>query len=280
VEQHNFSIRKRLLDYDDVMNKQREVIYDWRRSLLLQEDSQETTQELIEDVIDEILGSRTDESQASEYWDWAGLSLDMSTIFLVPLPVAEDERASIGLELLRTSMLEKAIEAYDAKVERLGADIARQLEQHVTLRTIDDMWKDHLHELDILRGGISLRAYGQKDPLLEYKSESFGLFQEMMGSIRRESVARFFRYELVQTPPEAQAALAGGSEQKAEVNAYDQARAQSGGAAAKPQASAIGVGSGGGGAPPVVRDQPKVGRNDPCPCGSGKKYKKCHGQTG
>ncbi len=277
VEQQNFSIRKRLLDYDDVMNKQREVIYDWRRSLLVTEEGRESTLDLIEDTIDQMLDARTSPKDPPEYWDWAGLGLDMSTTFLVPLPVPEEARESIGQESLRESLLDAATRAYRAKVERLSPPIAKQLEQHVTLRTIDEMWKDHLHELDTLRSGIGLRAYGQKDPLLEYKGESFELFQLMMERIRSEAVTRFFRFELVQTPPEATAALSGGTAQKAQASAYGSAEARGG-----QTASAIGTLNPEGGPPrapaPVVRDQPKVGRNDPCPCGSGKKFKKCHGR--
>ena len=279
VEQQNFTIRKRLLDYDDVMNKQREVIYDWRRELLVNEDSHGSTLELIDETVDQILEARCNERQASEYWDWKGVSLDVSTIFLLPVPVKEEDRASIGLEDLRETLSEAAHRGYRAKVERLGPELAAQLERHVTLRTIDEMWKDHLHELDTLRSGIGLRAYGQKDPLLEYKADSFELFQEMMESIRRESVSRFFRYELVQTPPVATAAMAGGAATKAEASAYEQA--QSSGSTA--QATMVGT-QGGQPVPgrkkePQVRAQPKVGRNDPCPCGSGKKYKKCCGRN-
>jgi preprotein translocase subunit SecA len=127
-----------------------------------------------------------------------------------------------------------------------------------------------------------LRAYGQKDPLLEYKSESFLLFQEMMERIRRETITRFFRYELVRTAPPVQGALQGGREAKAETDAYSQARAQGspGTADPRPPATPVGVGAAAGapGGATVVREEPKVGRNDPCPCGSGKKYKKCHGR--
>ncbi len=281
VEQQNFSIRKRLLDYDDVMNKQREVIYSWRRELLLNEDSHKSTLELIDETIEIMLENRCPEKEPAEYWDWDGLALDVSTTFLIPLPVKEEERESMDLDTLRETLAEAAHRAYRAKVERLGPDIAGQLERHVTLRTIDEMWKDHLHELDTLRSGIGLRAYGQKDPLLEYKADSFELFQDMMDAIRRESVARFFRYELVRTPPEAASALAGGSAVKTETSAYQQA--QPAGSTQAVQASAVGVAQAprpaGQKREPRVRTQPKVGRNDPCPCGSGKKYKKCCGRN-
>jgi preprotein translocase subunit SecA len=292
VEGHNFSIRKRLLEYDDVMNKQREVVYDIRRDALLEEDISAATREQIEEVVDDIVEDHTDPNEAAEYWDWPGLSLDFTSTFLVPVPTPEDERPSIGQEALRDQLFDAAMDAYRRKEERLTPPITRQLERHVTLRTIDELWKDHLHELDLLRSGIGLRAYGQKDPLLEYKRESFNLFEAMMVRVRRETVSRFFRYELAATPAPVEAVLSGGSQSKASATAYASAPAAQGGG--EPAASAIGTGGGaprgafdgeGEGGPPAagrpepVRAGPKVGRNDPCPCGSGKKYKKCHGRT-
>jgi preprotein translocase subunit SecA len=198
--------------------------------------------------------------------------------------VEEDERLTMGAEALREGLISSALASYEAKVSRLGPDLAHQLERHVVLRTIDELWKDHLHELDILRGGIGLRAYGQKDPLLEYKGESFRMFEEMITRSQSEIVSRFFRMEVAMAPPPPEAALAGGRATKAEAGGLATAQA--------PAASAVGTSAAtagarrafdesqspdGGGGETVVRDAPKVGRNDPCPCGSGKKYKKCHG---
>jgi preprotein translocase subunit SecA len=295
VEQHNFSIRKRLLDYDDVMNKQREVVYAWRKEALLQEDISASTLQLIEDTVDDLLEARCDRGQPADDWDWPGLSLDVTTTFLVPLPVPEAQRKTTGLDGLREALREAAVNAYRAKEQRLSPQITRQLERHVTLRTIDELWKDHLYELDILRSGIGLRAYGQKDPLLEYKSESFNLFQQMMVRARRETVTRFFRYELVAAPPRPAAPLAGGVARKADAASAFAGAAAAATAMAASQATAIGASPGASAAArafqtqaptaspppaaePVVRAGPKVGRNDPCPCGSGKKFKKCHGQ--
>jgi preprotein translocase subunit SecA len=289
VEANNFSIRKRLLEYDDVMNKQREVVYSLRREALLDEAS-EAFNERIEDAIDELVERHVEPSSPPDDWNWDELSLDFSSSFLMPLPVDDDERLHVGAEALREAMLETALKAYEGKVGRLGDDLAHQLERHVVLRTIDELWKDHLHELDILRGGIGLRAYGQKDPLLEYKGESFRMFQEMIDRSQSEIVTRFFRMEVAIGPPRPEEILAGGRASKAEAGSI--------GSQAAPTASAVGTGAAAAGAQrafdqskaqresaysgasvaePIVRDQPKVGRNEPCPCGSGKKYKKCHG---
>ena len=298
VEGQNFSIRKRLLDYDDVMNKQREVVYTLRREALLDPDVEPVLREMIDETVEDMLEAHIDQNLPSEEWDWDQLSLEFTSTFLTPLPVHEDERESIGRDVLRDHMLEAAHGARTAKRERLGEQLADQLERYVILRTIDELWKDHLHELDMLRSGIGLRAYGQKDPLLEYKAESFSLFGDMMTRARKDTVSRFFRMEIaVQPSPEA--VLRGGSEIKPPSGPTDGGtarpaapRAGALGAAASPQlkgvfdeartsketVSAMGQTA----TEPdkghtVVREGEKIGRNDPCPCGSGKKYKKCHG---
>jgi len=220
VEQQNFSIRKRLLEYDDVMNKQREVVYAWRRETLLQEDISASTLELIEDTVADLVDGRCDRSRPPDDWDWTGLSLDVSTTFLTMLPVtgvaAEDHRVrrpAGGDPRGRRGSLSLQGRAPVAR-HHAAARAPRHPAHH------DEMWKDHLHELDTLRSGIGLRAFGQKDPLLEYKHESFVLFESMMVRVRREIVSRFFRYELVAAPPRPAAVLAGGIARKAEASAY------------------------------------------------------------
>ncbi|RKZ17882.1 preprotein translocase subunit SecA [bacterium] len=285
VEGQNFSIRKRLLDYDDVMNKQREVVYTLRRDALMEDDVAETLTAMIEAAVEDIVDENADESLPPSEWDWEGLSLAFGSTFLARLDVGGVERKEIGRQALLEQLMQVANAQHKSKEQRLGADLTRQLERHVILRTIDELWKDHLHELDLLRSGIGLRAYGQRDPLLEYKSESFKLFEEMMFRARRETVTRFFRLEIA-AAPQTDAVMAGGAARKADAapvasaigsgasaaGAFDQGQAQ------KPAAQSIS-----GEAPrgeTVHRSDPKVGRNDPCPCGSGKKYKKCHGAHG
>jgi preprotein translocase subunit SecA len=186
------------------------------------------------------------------------------------------------LEQLR----ETALAQRQAKENRIGPDLTRQLERHVILRTIDELWKDHLHELDLLRSGIGLRAYGQRDPLLEYKAESFNLFGEMMQKVRQETVTRFFRLEIA-VAPRTDSVLAGGAARKDQAASAVSAAApavatgtgpSAAGVFAQGQATKAGTDTAKG--ETVERALPKVGRNEPCPCGSGKKFKKCHGQNG
>ncbi len=305
VEENNFSIRKRLLEYDDVMNKQREVVYSLRREALVEEDISAATREHMDDVLDDLVDEHANSTEPSEYWDWDRLSLEFTSTFLTPLPVPEPDRNTIGSDRLREVLGEAVLAAYHAKEQRITPELTRQLERFVTLRAIDELWKDHLHELDMVRAGIGLRAYGQKDPLLEYKGESFKLFEAMMMQVRREIVSRFFRYELAAAPPTPTSVMAQGKAQarsEASHAAPSQGSQPEAAEAPAKAVSAIGLGSGADmsgvfdkgkaskadaastGAPqkaqqPVVRDMPKVGRNEPCPCGSGKKFKKCHGVT-
>jgi preprotein translocase subunit SecA len=287
VEGQNFSIRKRLLDYDDVMNKQREVVYTLRRDALMESDVVETLIGMIDETVEDLVDEYTDDGVPAAEWDWGGLSLAFGSSFLQQLPVSEADRASIGREALLEQLLEAARAQRQAKENRLGPDLTRQLERHVILRTIDELWKDHLHELDLLRAGIGLRAYGQRDPLLEYKAESFNLFGDMMEKVRQETVTRFFRLE-ISIAPRTDSVLAGGAAQKPQAASALTASASgtgpsaSGvfaqGQASKPDSSDMSA-AGPIKGETVERSGPKVGRNDPCPCGSGKKYKKCHGQN-
>jgi preprotein translocase subunit SecA len=274
VEGQNFSIRKRLLDYDDVMNKQREVVYSIRRDALMESDVEATLLGMVEETVEDLVAEHCDDSLPSGEWDWAGLSLAFSSTFLAQLPVEESEREDIGRNALHEQLLELARNQHRSKETRLGVDLTRQLERHVILRTIDELWKDHLHELDLVRSGIGLRAYGQRDPLLEYKSESFKLFEEMMHRARLE----------IAVAPQTDSVMAGGAARKERAVAPTAAASASG--TGPSAAGAFGAGGGAAegsatqsaeGGTTVQRATPKVGRNDPCPCGSGRKYKKCHG---
>jgi preprotein translocase subunit SecA len=286
VEGQNFSIRKRLLDYDDVMNKQREVVYTLRREALLESSVVEALIEMIEEVVEDLVEEHTSESTPPGEWNWAELSLGFGSSFLQQLPVTESDRASIGRGALLEQLRETALAQRQAKENRIGPDLTRQLERHVILRTIDELWKDHLHELDLLRSGIGLRAYGQRDPLLEYKAESFNLFGEMMQKVRQETVTRFFRLEIA-VAPRTDSVLAGGAARKDQAASAVSAAApavatgtgpSAAGVFAQGQATKAGTDTAKG--ETVERALPKVGRNEPCPCGSGKKFKKCHGQNG
>ena len=307
VEAHNFDIRKHLLEYDDVMNRQRTVIYAQRLLALEEGDLRGTIQEMMEELVSERVATHLASGDRYEEDDWKRLWNDASQLLLRPLALPESGDRLPTPEEAEEIVLERFRSAYEEKEREMSAPILRELERHVYLDVIDEHWMDHLREMDHMREGISLRAYGQRDPLLEYKKEAFEMFEELMRSIREETVRTLFRAALVMEPapqrgaPAASAfpsgmphggALAEGAparprgvggaprirvgrqqEQHAAVTAFgtpEAADARPGGAgpvgrAPQPPPSA-----------PAVAE-PKVGRNDPCPCGSGKKYKKCHG---
>jgi preprotein translocase subunit SecA len=295
VENHNFEIRKHLLEYDDVVNKQREVIYDLRRDVLLEEDVSRIMRENLEAALDGILVAHADPDQAPDYWDFGALAREYQSLVLAPLPIGDEERLTVGHETLHQKLLEQAESRYLAKEQRLTPDLTRQLERFVLMQVIDEHWRDHLNQLILLRSGIGLRSYGQRDPLVEYKAESYRMFQDMMAAIERESTRLFFRAEIaIQPPPRRSVEQMQARHQ--EVESFEPAAAvaaggQGGGALAGGVDPGFGPGGGGGarrgrpGPPeegptrPVRRAEPKVGRNDPCPCGSGKKYKKCCGRS-
>ena len=273
VEGHNFSTRKHLIEYDDVVNKQREVIYSQRRDILMGEDQSATMKDHVIGLVDGLVDEFTSDDQANDFWDFESLARDFQTLILTPLPVAPEEYLTVGREYVRQQLHEAALDRYDAKESRLGAELCRQLERYVLLQTIDEFWKDHLNELVLLRSGIGLRSYGQRDPLIEYKRESFNMFQSLLENIERESVRLFFRAEImVQQPLQPQAPAP--ESLKASHDEVDYLGGGAGEAVGPPQQAVPDPGS----ARPQTREEPKVGRNDACPCGSGQKYKKCCGR--
>jgi len=271
VEMRNFEIRKHLLEYDNVMNKQREVVYSRRRRALEGENLHEEIFEMIEDFIDDIIEIHTDKGEYSEGWDWEGLNEDLLKTMPLSVPVAEDERYDLKPEELSDKLQTLAKEAYDRKREALGQELMGQLERFATLTTIDDRWKEHLYEMDQLKEGIGLRAYGQKDPLLEYKKEGFRTFTEMLATINEQILEIVFKAQIRQQ--EGTEPLRGRRREPVEMAMIHKDTVGMGfagqpeGQPEMPQA----------GKKQPVRVDKKVGRNDPCPCGSGKKYKHCHG---
>jgi preprotein translocase subunit SecA len=256
VEAHHFEIRKQLLDYDDVLNKQREVVYERRRMILRGDDLTEEIRSSTEEVLNDLLSVYCPEQAYQEDWDLKGLADACYAQFCIDIKDGSIDFKDIGFEALRQELLKRVEEAYTKKEQELGAELLRMLEKMVMLRTIDAMWKDHLLGIDSLREGIGLRGYGQKDPLIEYKREAFEMFAGMMGRMKRDVLEHLFRVQVVQgesPPPIVQ--------QRQPLNITlnrGEDGAQEGGNT-------------------VRRTVDKVGRNDPCPCGSGKKYKKCHG---
>jgi len=258
VEAHNFDIRKQLLEYDDVMNKQREVIYEHRRAILTGGDLAEEIREMATEVVDSLVDVYCPAEQYPEEWDFTGLTEALQAQFGQDVtkgdPGAEADLKEMGRDALREELRERVLRAYQRKEQELGSDLLRYLEKMLLLQVIDHHWKDHLLGMDQLRDGIGLRGYGQKDPLIEYKREGFDMFAAMMDRIKADALERLFRIQAV--------------------------RGEMPAAASQPQQPVrMTLNRGEEPAVPrtVHRQQEKVGRNDPCPCGSGKKYKKCHG---
>ncbi len=258
VEQNNFEIRKRLLEYDDVMNKQREEIYATRDEILAGEDLDGLCRFIFGEVIEQLVAERC-QSRNGEEWEWEGLVSDFVSYFMLDFPVpSPDEQARVKRDELIQVLIQKSEEALSLRRETLGEQLFAELRNLVLLTVIDRHWRDHLSEMEDLRKGISLRGYGQKDPIIEYKREAYGKYQEMVRSFQKEVTKLIFRAQLRQAPVRRQAP----------VHAYkEEAAASQGGGEGQPSQS-----------PPKAapaQAQAKVGRNDPCPCGSGKKYKKC-----
>ena len=199
VEAHNFDIRKHLLEYDNVMNQQRTVVYDLRNKALSSEDMSETVLEAIEDAVRERVDKSTGGAGAHvDDWNLRGLTEELSYLLMMPIPPAELETDRFGdLEERAVALGERA---YRAREGEFGAAMMRDLERHLYLYTLDEHWRDHLYELDHLKGGIGLRAYGQRDPLIEYKKEAYDLFETLLREVREDFVQRLFR---VQLAPEA-----------------------------------------------------------------------------
>jgi preprotein translocase subunit SecA len=264
VETHNFEIRKHLLEYDDVMNKQREIIYGMRRQILEGASQAETVAEWMEDLVTGTLDGFAPESAHVEDWDLAGLGETLYRQFDVRIPAGryEDLASRSALDELVT---ETVTARYAQRERELGPDLMRALERHEMLIVIDTQWKDHLLSIDHLKEGIGLRGYGQRDPLTEYKKEAFDLFQDMVERVKAAVIERLFKVQVVRDAPmelPAMTAWARTHETRGEVPGERPAGAP---------------------APPATpRSAPrsptgeKIGRNDPCYCGSGKKYKKCH----
>ncbi|NPV29152.1 MAG: preprotein translocase subunit SecA [Firmicutes bacterium] len=248
VESRNFELRKHVLEYDDVMNQQREVIYSQRRRVLLGEDLGDTIREMISSVVADTVARYTGESKYPEEWDLKGLLAYGEQLFLRPgaLSVADLEECT-SREALTARLLEEAEAFWRSREEELGAEMLRQLERVILLRVVDAKWMDHLDAMDQLRQGIGLRAYGHSDPLVEYKFEAYAMFQEMIKSIQEDVVRYLFRVQI------APAAAERRPRRLVENRGEEEER------------------------PRPVRVQ-HIGRNAPCPCGSGKKYKRCCGR--
>ena len=256
VEGHNFDIRKQLLEYDDVMNQQREVIYRQRREALNGKSLKPSVESMIRDKAEEIAFSFADEKALPDEWDIKGLSEAVFKQFNLRVKnLSGEELEGMTKEGLAQFIYDEAMAVYNKKEALIGADGFRHLERVVMLQTVDGMWKDHLLSMDHLKEGIGLRGYAQQNPLIVYKKEGFELFQDMISRIKDEIVNILFRIQI--SEPEKIEDIKKPKEQKLIFSGGDEAVSKK----------------------PVKREEGKVGRNDPCPCGSGKKYKKCCGKN-
>jgi preprotein translocase subunit SecA len=270
VEAHNFDIREHLLKYDDVMNKQREVIYQRRGEILKRDDLNDMAKEMVEELVDDLIDAYTDEKSYPEEWDTEGLKKEFYDHFHFVLDLDHQGFDDLNRDRLRELMLEEAFHRYDDRERELTGSVMRRLEKVVMLDAIDHFWKEHLLGIDQLKEGIGLRGYGQKDPLIEYQKEGYEMFLETLDDIRRATVRNLFGFRLVREEEAAERASKpqGMVLRRGEVPSL------------QPQEMAMAAEAGGGGAIETVRRQGrKIGRNEPCPCGSGRKYKKCCGRA-
>ena len=249
VEGRNFEIRKNVLSYDDVMNQQREIIYGQRHEVLGGEDLAERVFGMIDDVVEKTIGNYSGVSKYPEEWDLPQMLQDARVFLPENMPETE-ELVILSAEEVIDLFKTRAHAFYAAKEERLSSETMRELERRIILRVVDTKWMDHLDAMDQLRTGIGLRGYGQKDPLMEYKFEAYDMFQQMIDDIQKEVVEFLFRVEVEEAPKERAVVVT-----------------QASGGSSEPTQKK-----------PVVKSDQVVGRNDPCPCGSGKKYKKCCGK--
>jgi preprotein translocase subunit SecA len=261
VEENNFAIRKRLLEYDDVMNQQREVIYKRRSHALEGERLKAEIFELLEEYLEETIEKYFDDINVQ------GLKSDLMQHLLIEVNIEPEAFEKKGKEGLQEVILGAAKEFYSRKEDMLGSELMARLERYAVLSVIDEKWKEHLREMDDLKEGIGLRAYGQKDPLIEYKSEAFHLFVTLIGEIRNEVVSFCFKFfpkepEQIQTKRSQQQRMRTikDSSQNLGLQRSDTAEESTNRGKQQP-----------------IRVENKIGRNDPCHCGSGKKFKNCHG---
>jgi preprotein translocase subunit SecA len=242
VESQNFEIRKNVLKYDEVMNTQRENIYAWRKSILEGTASETLVKDWIDDAIAETVEMQFEGVPKSE-WDWDALKMELEQFYPTKIDVSKFE-SNAAMEDVIDYAVDEALERYEARCQELGPDVVPRVERSVMLSVIDNKWREHLSEMDYLRAGIGLRAMGQRDPLSEYQREGYDMFMDTVSSVKRDTVRYLFHVEVAQP---------------------------------RTQPSRVQANPTGGKGPKQPATSDKVGRNDPCPCGSGKKYKRCHG---
>ncbi|MEI6860152.1 MAG: preprotein translocase subunit SecA [Shewanella sp.] len=272
VEARNFDIRKQLLEYDDVANDQRQVVYTQRNELMDAEDIQDTIVNIQADVVNGLIDLYVPPQSLEELWDVPALEKRLEQEYAIKMPVQEwlDKEDDLHEETLRERIVDTWVKSYQAKEEMVGAQVLRQFEKAVMLQTLDGLWKEHLAAMDHLRQGIHLRGYAQKNPKQEYKRESFEMFQQMLESLKHDVISVMSKVQVqAQSDVEEMENRRRQEEAKIQRN-YQHAAAEALVGAEEAQALVAHT--------PTVREGAKVGRNDPCPCGSGRKYKVCHGK--
>jgi preprotein translocase subunit SecA len=258
VESHNFDIRKHLLEYDDVMNKQREVIYSQRREVLAGENVKQVILDMIPELVHGIVDEFVDEKVPSEDWQWRAASERMRMVFGFPLEWPDQEKKELGRDTFQEKLLQTVMDRYDQREREIGEENMRHLERVILLQMVDTHWKEHLLHMDHLKEGIGLRGYGQKNPLDEYKREGFSMFMDMIQRVKQQTVGTIFRIQLARED---------------QVEELEREQRQQ-----KPPVQ-LKHGEAEEAPKPVSREGDKIGRNALCPCGSGKKYKRCCGKS-
>ena len=292
VEEQNFLIRKRVLEYDDVMNQQREIIYEYRDKILEGQDMSGTAREQLAEVAQR-MAEEYMQGDFPENWDIPELYTQLEQMYPVGIDLEEMDPNNADRAGVIAELREDIVEAYADREEELGPEIMRALERFMLLQIIDERWREHLHDMDYLREGIHLRGFAQIEPLVAYKNEGFGMFTQLMNAIWEEFARYIFVVEIEVDPEDNQPAQSTGSRWGGSTNTSSTASFCYAGGTSEEQPSALAAARHG---QPVaegdeyyeeepvqfvetrtVAEEDRVGRNDPCPCGSGKKYKKCHG---
>ena len=277
VEEHNFEIRKNLIKYDEVMNQQREVIYSYRRSVLKGFSLKREVQEMVAEAVLRVVDEHTSASSYSEDWDLQRLCVWFRNNLNVAIDPDELQSDHLTRSMLEDILRELVMQAYEKKEAQVGEEMMRDIERRSVLEVVDDEWRDHLHEMDLLKESVHLRSYAQKDPLVEYKRESYELFENLISRIQDNVTKKVFTtYILSQEQMESMLNKAKTQHEDMSAFIQDQTLQVSQNASEPPQFS--GPYGGEAAKPRPVHVAPKVGRNDPCPCGSGKKYKNCCGR--
>jgi len=296
VEARNFEMRKHLLKYDDVMNQQRQVIYNRRRDVLERDSAKDLVEELIDVAIDGLVATHAPQGVHTEMWTWEDLANDFTNSFLAPFPFDAPERAQVDSDTLRERLGELAQQSYTMRQELVDLSTYREVEKAVLQHTVDTCWQEHLHEMDELKEGVGFAGVGGKDPLIVYQKEAFDMFESLLDRIDAESLNNLFRLR-IDAPEPAPSGPRIGRGQLSDIHREATNLGFSGGQPAPADGGGVPLGkpmpdsprgrglvaAGSEGSDSAkrepIRNEPKVGRNQPCPCGSGKKFKHCHGRS-